>query len=83
MDERLTPAELQSLLQMLKLGPRELIRSKESLYKEQNLGDPSVSDQALIDAMAASPILIQRPIAVRGKRAILGRPPEKILELVQ
>jgi arsenate reductase len=66
----------------LGLEPRQLMRRGEAVYKELGLDDPGLSRAALIKAMADNPILIERPIAVRGERAVLGRPPEKVLELL-
>jgi arsenate reductase len=77
-----TPAELEELLALLDLQPRQLMRKSEAVYKELGLDDPALTPAALIDAMAAHPILIERPIATDGKRAVLGRPPEKVLELL-
>ncbi len=75
--------ELKALLKQLSLEPRELIRTSESLYKELNLKDASLSDQDLIQAMADHPKLIQRPVLVVGSKARIGRPPEEILELLE
>jgi arsenate reductase len=74
-------AELKELLTKLGIGPRALMRSKEPIYKELGLADPALSDAALIRAMAENPILIERPILIAGKRAVIGRPPERILEI--
>ncbi|WP_207062028.1 arsenate reductase (glutaredoxin) [Motiliproteus sp. SC1-56] len=74
--------ELEQLLTQLNIGPRELLRKGEDAYKENNLKDPAVSDSALIDAMLAHPKLIERPIAICGERAVIGRPPENVLELL-
>ncbi len=75
-------ATLERLLEMLGCSPRELIRTKESVYAELNLDDPALSDADLIAAMQANPILIERPIVVQGERAVIGRPPENALALV-
>ena len=75
-------AELKSILGLLAMGPRDLMRKGEAAYKDGNLGDASKSDDALIDAMVAEPILIERPIVLAGGKARLGRPPEKVLEIV-
>lgn len=77
-----TAAQLEGLLSQLGLEPRQLMRRGEAVYKELGLDDPGLSRAALIAAMAGNPILIERPIAVRGERAVLGRPPEKVLELL-
>lgn len=75
-------ATLRQLLKKLGLGARQLLRNKETLYKELGLDDTTLSDKALIDAMVAHPKLIERPIVVLGERAVLGRPPENALELI-
>jgi arsenate reductase len=75
-------AELKILLGKLGIGPRALMRSKEPIYKELALADPALTDAALIRAMAENPILIERPILISGKRAVIGRPPERVLEIV-
>lgn len=77
-----TARELRAILKKLKLDPRAIMRTGEAAYKELGLGDPVRSDDALIAAMVANPILIERPIVVRGARAILGRPPEAVLSLL-
>lgn len=77
---------LKHLLKLLGLAPRDLMRKGEPAYKEKGLADPGLGDAALIAAMAASPILIERPIVVvkdaKGERAALGRPPENVLEIL-
>lgn len=75
--------ELLALLKLLKIGPRELLRSKEAEYAELGLDDPSLPDTALIEAMLSHPRLIERPIVSDGKRAVIGRPPESVLELLK
>lgn len=77
-----TAAEIDALLKQLGLEPRQLMRKGEAVYKELDLDAPALTRAALIDAMARNPILIERPIASDGKRAVLGRPPEKVLELL-
>lgn len=72
--------ELKSILSMLGLSPRELMRAKEA--KEAGLDDPSLDDAALIDAMVANPIVIERPIVVSGGKAKIGRPPEGVLDIL-
>lgn len=75
-------AALAALLKKLGIGPRQLLRRSEAVYKALGLDEPSLSDDALIDAMVENPILIERPIVVVGDRAVLGRPPENVLELL-
>ncbi|MBU1668834.1 arsenate reductase (glutaredoxin) [bacterium] len=76
-----TKEEIQELLKMLGMGARELMRTKETLYKELNLKDESL-EEALIEAMVAHPKLIERPIVIKGNRAVIGRPIEKVIELL-
>lgn len=80
-----TPPDAQTLdriLQLLGLPPRELMRSNETAYQELGLDDASLSRGQLIAAMVEHPQLIQRPIVVRGNKATLGRPPERVLEIL-
>ena len=75
-------AGLRSLLKKLAKKPREIMRRGEAVYKEKNLADDALTDAQLVAAMVAHPILIERPIIVKGARAVLGRPPENVLELL-
>jgi arsenate reductase len=75
-------AELKQILAGLGISPRQLLRSGEDEYKSLNLADPAVTDAAIIDAMVAHPRLIERPILVAGDVAVIGRPPEKVLEIL-
>ena len=75
--------ELRELLAKLGYGARQLLRSGEDVYKELNLDDPALDDEALIAAMVEHPRLIERPILVAGDKAVVGRPPERVLELLQ
>lgn len=77
-----TLAQLRELLVKLGMAPRELLRKGEDDYKALNLADAGLSDEALLKAMVAQPKLIERPIAVRGDRAVVGRPPERVLALL-
>lgn len=73
--------ELKALLGKLRLSAGELVRSKEAEYRERGLGRDS-SEAELLAAMAEEPKLIERPILVCGERAVIGRPPENVLELL-
>jgi arsenate reductase len=75
-------AELQEILDLLALTPRDLMRQHEAPYKTLNLGNDSLSHDELIQAMVDNPILIQRPIVIKGNKATIGRPPEKILDIL-
>lgn len=74
--------ELRDLLRKLGTGPREILRGREPLVKELGLDRPDVSDEELIASMVEHPVLVQRPIVVRGERAVLARPVERVLELL-
>lgn len=82
LDQPPSPAELRELLDMLDLPARALLRTGEAEYAELGLDDETLSDAALIAAMAAHPHLIERPIFVHTGRAVIGRPPERVLELL-
>lgn len=73
--------ELTNLILMLGIAPFDLIRKGESIYKEQYKGK-DLTDQQWIDAMIANPKLIERPIVIQGNKAVLGRPPSNVLELL-
>jgi arsenate reductase len=77
-----TVAELTEILDLLALAPRELMRQHEAPYKELNLSNDSLSHDELIQAMVDNPILIERPIVIKGNKATIGRPPEKILDIL-
>ena len=74
--------ELAEVLDLLGLEPRELMRTQEKPYRENNLADPALNREDLIRAMIEHPVLIERPIVVHNGRAIIGRPPEKVLDLI-
>lgn len=75
-----TVSELTQLLKQLNLTAHELIRRKEALFDELKL--TNADEDTLIKAMVDNPILIERPIVVKGEHAVLGRPPENVLELI-
>ena len=72
--------ELRSVLVKLGCSARDMMRKGESVYKDLNLAN--VEDAQLIEAMASHPILIERPIVIKGKRAVIARPPELAQELL-
>ena len=74
--------ELKSLLRQLDLSPRDLMRKTESAYTTAGLKNENLTDSELIAAMVSHPILIERPIVTNGKKAVLGRPPKNVLELI-
>ncbi|CAC9593407.1 Uncharacterized protein YfgD, not an arsenate reductase [uncultured Gammaproteobacteria bacterium] len=77
-----TADELKALLVELKLDARALMRTFEAPYKDNNLDDESLSEDDLIQAMIANPILIERPIVKTSKGVAIGRPPENILTII-
>ena len=75
-------ADLRTLLGKLGLSARQLLRSGEEEYQTLGLADAGLSEDQLIEAMVAHPRLIERPILVVGDKAVVGRPPEKVLEIL-
>ncbi len=74
--------QLAKLIDQLGISARELLRKGEDAYKEQNLADQSLADTALVEAMTQHPKLIERPIVVANNKAVIGRPPEKVLDIL-
>ncbi len=78
-----TEEELRRIIRMLGLSSaRELMRRKEKEYRELGLDDPEKTEDELIAAMVAHPRLIERPIVIRDGKAALGRPPEKVIDIL-
>lgn len=77
-----TRERLVELIAMMGIAPRALLRQKGTPYDELNLSDPALTDEQLIDAMMAHPILINRPIVVTARGARLCRPSERVLDLL-
>lgn len=80
-----TPPSAKTLKQLLKklgIGARDLLRKGEDEYKANGLDNPKLSEAQVIDAMVKHPKLIERPIVVKGDKAVLGRPPENVLQLL-
>ena len=78
----LNVAQIKALLSKLGISARQLLRTGEEEYKTLNLADASLSEQQLIEAIAAHPKLMERPILEVGDKAVIGRPPENVLELL-
>lgn len=74
--------ELEALVAKLGIRPEQLVRKTEGVYQSKYAGR-QLTDAQWIDAMVADPILIERPIVVKGGRAVLGRPPENVLQLLK
>jgi arsenate reductase len=77
-----TKAELENILDLLKMEPRDLMRKQEPEYKDANLADPGLTRDTLIIAMIQRPKLIERPIVLANGKAALGRPPENVLKIL-
>lgn len=73
---------IDSILNRLNIEPRELMRKNETPYQENNLDNPVLTRTELIAAMVQHPILIERPIVVSNNKAVIGRPPENVLEII-
>ncbi len=74
--------ELAHILDLLGMEPRELMRRKEKEYRELGLDDPALTREQLIEAMVQHPRLIERPIVLANGKAALGRPPERVLDIL-
>ncbi|MEP1472786.1 MAG: arsenate reductase (glutaredoxin) [Halieaceae bacterium] len=81
LEDKPSADEIEKLLSKLGIGAAQLVRRNEDEYKQAGLNKES-TEKELIAAMAVSPKLIERPVVVRGQRAVLGRPPENVLDLL-
>jgi len=75
-------AKLKDLLRKMKMSARDLLRTKEDIYRKLRLGERDLSDEEIVDLMVKHPDLIQRPIVEKGARAILARPAERLREIL-
>jgi arsenate reductase len=75
-------AKLKELLRKMKMSARDLLRTKEDIYKKLRLGERDLGDDEIVDLMVKHPDLIQRPIVEKGARAILARPAERLREIL-
>ena len=82
LEEELEASFLEKILMKLSIKPRQLLRKGEAVYKENNLNDKNLSNKKIIELMTKFPKLIERPIFIKNKKAVIGRPPEKILEII-
>ncbi|MFV0570871.1 MAG: arsenate reductase (glutaredoxin) [Xanthomarina gelatinilytica] len=76
-----TKEELKQLINLLNIPAEDLIRKNEAAWKE-NFKGKNLTEEQLIEAMVSFPKLIERPIVINGSKAVIGRPPEKILEII-
>ena len=81
LDQTLSAEKLGKIIKLLKIMPIELVRQDEKLWTE-NFKDLEFTDEELIEVMAKYPILIERPIIINGDKAVIGRPPSKILDII-
>jgi len=81
-EKPLTVEELRKLIAKLGIAPRELLRKSEQVYRDLGLAKRELDDDELIRLMVENPDLIQRPIVVKGNKAVLGRPPENVEDLL-
>ncbi len=77
-----TKDKIKEILTLLDYAPRDLMRKKESVYTEFKLEDSSLPDDVLISFMVKNPILIERPIIISNNKVAIGRPPEKVLDIL-
>ena len=77
-----TKQELSTILSLLGIDARSLLRTKETIYKSKGLDDKALSEKDLISAIVKNPILMERPIVVANNKAVIGRPPENILTII-
>jgi arsenate reductase len=82
LDDAPTRDEIEEVLQKSGMSARDLLREKEAIAKELGLLDTGASDDEILNAMHANPILINRPVVIDGDRAMLCRPSEKIAEFL-
>ncbi len=82
LDEPPSAAELTEIIDKLGIGARDLLRTTEPVYKDAELDDDSLTEDEIIEAICEYPALLQRPIVVAGDKAIIGRPPVKVLDLI-
>lgn len=76
-----TAEELKTILKKLNLNVQDIIRKKEALFDMKFKGK-TFSDEKWLDILAENPVLIERPIVVKGNKAVIGRPPEKVVEIL-
>lgn len=81
MDEPLTEKKLRKILELLDFEPLELVRTNELIW-QQKYAAKNLSDTEIIHAMLTYPDLMQRPIVINGDKAVIGRPPERVLDIL-
>ncbi len=81
LNETLNETELKEIISLLNIAPIDLVRKNESIWKENYKGK-DLTDDEIVTAMVENPKLIERPIVIHNKKAVIGRPPQKILEIL-
>ena len=81
LDEPLSKEKLEEILNLLNISPLDLVRKNEAAWKENYKGK-NLTNTAILEAMVSHPKLIERPIVVNGKKAVIGRPPESIMDIL-
>ena len=79
---KLSKAEVKNLLSKLRLSIRGILRTEEAEYKKNNLKNENLTDDKLIELLIKFPKLLQRPIVIKNSKAVIGRPPERILKIL-
>jgi arsenate reductase len=82
LDEPPTRQELKAIIKMLGVSARDLLRTNEQIYQQAKLENDALSEDEIIAAICQHPVLLQRPIVVSGNRAVIGRPPAKVLNII-
>jgi arsenate reductase (glutaredoxin) len=74
--------QIRGLISMLGIFPRDILRTGEEAYKILNLADATKSEDDIINAICQNPVLLERPIVIKGKKAVIGRPPIRVLDIL-
>ena len=77
-----TAQELKDVIKMLGISARDLLRTTEPVYRDAGLDDDTLTEDEIIEAICEYPALLQRPIVISGSRAVIGRPPTRVLEII-
>ena len=82
LDNPPTRQELKQIIEMLGISARDLLRTTEQIYEDAKLDSWALSEDEIITAICQHPALLQRPIVVSGNRAVIGRPPTRVLDII-
>lgn len=78
-----SPQTLRKITEMLGVSPRDILRIGEQEYKDFGMDNPDLTDEQLLQLMSANPKVIERPIVIYKNQAVVGRPPENVLDLIE